>query len=86
MEKSYRAFREKLNQEHHWPCIYMFKFIVPKEKSSEILEMFPESEIKTKESKEGKYVSFTINQMIDSSDEVIKIYEEAHKIEGVIAL
>lgn len=48
--------------------------------------LFPSNELSTKESKGGKYVSVTAKIMMGSSDDVIKIYEEAHKVEGVIAL
>jgi putative lipoic acid-binding regulatory protein len=86
MGSSYRAFKEKLDLEHQWPSIYMFKFIVPKDLKSAIPKMFPDEKISTRESKEGNYISYTIEKMMNSSDEVISIYEEAHKIEGIIAL
>ena len=86
MSSSYRAFKEKLDLEHQWPSVYMFKFIVPKNLKNVIPEMFPDENISTRESKEGNYISYTIEIMMKSSDEVISIYEEVHKIEGIIAL
>ena len=86
MSTTHRAFKEKLDKEHAWPGMYMFKFIVPKEKQDAILELFPGEKIAAKESKGGKYISYTIKMMMESSDAVIAIYEEAHKVEGVIAL
>lgn len=83
---SYQSFKEKLDQEHRWPSLYMFKFIVPKSKRETIPAMFPDLELKSRESKEGNYISYTIEIIMESSEEVISIYEEAHKVEGLIAL
>lgn len=79
-------FKEKLDQQHSWPSLYMFKFIVPRQKEGEIQVLFPYNELTTKESAGGKYVSVTAKVMMGSSDEVIRIYEEAYKVEGVISL
>jgi uncharacterized protein len=86
MEDNYSTFRERLNNNHIWPSLYMFKFIVPKGKEMEISKLFPKNEVETKESSSGNYISLTTKVMISSSDEVIRIYEEAQKVEGVIAL
>lgn len=85
-ERKYEEFLRKLESQHEWPSLYMFKFIVPAGKEDGIRKLFPMNEVVEKPSKEGKYVSLTIQVMINSSDEVVRIYEEAHKIEGVIAL
>lgn len=79
-------FKEKLDQQHSWPSLYMFKFIVPREKEHQIQTLFPYNELSTKESAGGKYVSVTAKVMMGSSDDVIRIYEEAYKVEGVISL
>lgn len=83
---SYKAFREKLDAEHKWPAYYMFKFIVPREKESEIYSILPKEKWSSKASKSGTYLSFTAKILITSSDEVIEMYEKAHEIEGIIAL
>lgn len=85
-DKTFEEFKEKLDSQHVWPSIYMFKFIVPKGKEAEILSLFPKNELTSKSSKEGNYTSFTAKVMMGSSNDVIKIYQEAYKIEGVIAL
>ena len=64
----------------------MFKFIAPKGKENEIRLLFPKNDIKEKISKQGNYSSLTIKMMINSSEQVIHIYKEANKVEGVIAL
>ena len=86
MATGYKAFKEKLDLEHKCPCPYMFKFIVPKSKKDAIRKLFPKQQMLEKRSKEGNYVSYTIEMVMQSSDEVIRIYEQAHKIEGIIAL
>ena len=88
MEKSYEAFREKLDAEHQWPTVYMFKFIVPQDRENEMLNTFPQEEWEwsSRKSKNGAYTSFTSKKMINSSDEVIEIYKIAHEIKGIIAL
>ena len=86
-EDSKRAnFKKQLDEQHSWPTLYMFKFIVPKTKEGEVLELFPSNEISTKESNNGKYVSVTAKVMMQSSETVVAVYEKAHAIEGVIAL
>ena len=86
MAFSFNAFKETLDQQHQWPGVYMFKFIVPEGKEGGISRLFPDTKLKSKKSKSGKYISLTAEITIESSDQVIKIYKEAQKIEGVIAL
>lgn len=85
-ELSRENFKEKLDSQYSWPSLYMFKFIVPKGKEVKVLHLFPYNEVTTKESKNGNYVSVTAKVMMGSSEDIIKIYEEAYKIEGVISL
>lgn len=85
-DQSIENFKDKLDSQHIWPSLYMFKFIVPKGKEGEIYSLFPRNETSTKPSKAGNYISITAKIMMPSSDEVIKIYQQAHKVEGVIAL
>ena len=86
MKKDYSEFIEKLENQHTWPSEYMFKFIVPNGKEEEVKKLFPKNILTEKPSRTGKYVSITAKIMIASSDAVIEIYEEASKIEGLIAL
>lgn len=86
MGKSYQAFREKLDLEHKWPGLYIFKFIVPSEKEDEIYNILPEKYWTKRHSRSGAYTSFTAKVNMNSSDDVIEIYKLAHEIEGLIAL
>ena len=83
---SFRAFKEKLDQEHKWPSTYMFKFVVPKVKIDEFQQAFEKEYFQQKESKAGNYTSFTLKKTMDSSDEVVEFYVRAKKIDGLIAL
>ena len=85
-DKSILGFRQKLDQQHDWPALYMFKFIVPRGKEQEIKKLFPKNDILEKLSSKGNYSSLTIQMMLNSSEEVIRIYTEAGQVEGVIAL
>ncbi len=80
------AFREKLEATHVFPALYMFKFIVVDSLQDEVKKLFPGHEVKIKPSSKGKYVSITTQTMMPNSESIIKIYEEAAKIEGIIAL
>lgn len=80
------SFREKLNQHYAWPTVYMFKFIVPSGKETEVKALFPNQGMTEKLSANGKYTSVTIQLNMNSAEEVIVIYQQATKIEGLIAL
>jgi hypothetical protein len=64
----------------------MFKFIVPREKTGELTAFFGGRPFTTRPSKNSRYVSFTAELEMQSSGEVIALYREAGKIEGIIAL
>lgn len=83
---SFKAFKEKLDNEHKWPTTYMFKFVVPSAKAPELKAILSKESFQTKSSKNGKYVSFTMRKLMKSSDEVVAIYLKAKHIEGLIAL
>lgn len=84
--ESFKAFKEKLDNEHSWPATYMFKFVVPNTKTHELKTIFAKESFQTKDSKTGKYVSFTMKKLMNSSDEVIEIYMRVREVEGLIAL
>lgn len=82
----FSQFREKLEKHYAWPALYTFKFIVPKGKEQAIKMMLPNHAATERQSKNGKYTSVTFQMMAHSSDAVIAVYQEASKIEGIIAL
>jgi len=59
----YNALRKKLNEEHQWPSVYLFKFIVPDtpELLAKVQTLFTsEAIISYKKSKSGKYISVSV--------------------------
>ena len=80
------SFKEKLESQHQWPGGYIFKFIVPVDKVEEVKALFPDVEVVEKASSKGNYKSLTVKAHISSSDDVIMLYIEAKKIEGIISL
>lgn len=82
----FEAFRLKLDQIHSWPTLYMFKFIVPNGKQAVVKELFPLHTTTEKESKNGNYISLTLQMMMPSADAVIDVYKKVSAIEGIIAL
>ena len=80
------SFREKLDQHYAWPSLYVFKFIVPTGKETEVKNIFPQHHTTEKISRNGKYTSITIQMMMPSSEAVIDVYVSVENIEGLIAL
>ncbi|MGF1638779.1 MAG: DUF493 family protein [Cyclobacteriaceae bacterium] len=83
---SRQSFKQKLDDEHNFPTEYLFKFIVPKDKEQEMYDIFSKSTYVIKPSSGGNYLSFTARVQMQSSDDVITIYERAYTIEGIISL
>ena len=88
-EKFYADLEQKLKDYHKFPSTYIFKFIVPNnlESLAEVEALFSDKVvITTRESKTGKYISVTGKEIILQSKEVISVYKNAEKIEGLISL
>ncbi len=81
--------KAQLDEHHDWPSVYMFKFIMLNEveKTEHFLSLFSgTADVQRKFSKAGKYVSFTVTEVMLSSDAVLDRYKEVGEIEGVIPL
>ncbi len=85
-QESIKSFREKLDMEYTWPARYTFKFIVPSDKKSVLVNLFQNHDVTEKQSSKGNYISITAKIMAPSSDFIIDYYIKASKIEGVISL
>ncbi len=84
-----QRLRDKLNEIHTWPSIFMFKFILPSdpERIAKLKLIFGESaEIKERLSANGKYTSLTIREMMMDADAIFVRYMMASEIEGIISL
>ncbi|MBI9033293.1 MAG: DUF493 family protein [Bacteroidales bacterium] len=85
----YQKLKERLKENHTWPSVFMFKFIVPDKpkKLAEVKALFGEEAIVSFHgSSKGKYVSITIKEVMLNENEVIEKYKKASKIEHLIAL
>ncbi len=80
------SFRKKLDEHYAWPALYVYKFIVPKAREDLVKNLFPFHPVSEKLSKQGNYISVTIQAMMQSSDAVIEMYLKAAEIEGIVAL
>ncbi len=69
-----------------WPAVYPFKFIVPIEQVQAVMALFSKSEVQTRVSRNGNYISLTARPLMYNSEKVIEKYREALQIEGLIAL
>ncbi len=89
-DEFYASLKEKLETTHNFPEDYVFKFITNNDelKHTEIYRAFDDTEftLSSKESKNGKYTSITINAFVLDANQVIRIYKEVGKIQGVIML
>jgi len=79
-------FRKQLADHYTFPTSYLFKFIVPVGEKDRFIGLFPEINFDIKNSKNGKYVSFSTKIIVNSSEEVIDIYTKAYTINGIISL
>ena len=87
----YKNLEEKLAETSDWPTSYMYKFIVPtKDKSiQDITAIFDNmgAVITTKESKNKKYTSVSVQARMPSPGMVISKYKEVgEKVKNVISL
>ena len=89
-EEFYKSLKEKLENQHDFPEDYLFKFIIPTDQSklTEIYKVFDgiRFTLGNRESKNGKYTACNINAFVLDADQVVNIYKEVAKIEGVILL
>lgn len=90
-EEFYRKLKVQLAETSNWPGAYLYKFIVPTEvsKIKQIEGIFDNlgAVITTKQSKNGKYTSVSVNVRMKDPDQVISKYKEvAQKVKGVISL
>lgn len=85
-EERLTGFKAKLDAAYVWPSLYMFKFIVPRQRVNDVKELFPKHVSTEKQSENGKYTSLTFNMMMPSSEAVVGVYKKVGHIEGLIAL
>jgi len=90
-DEFYEKLKSQLYDTALWPTEYLYKFIVVSKGTGvkDIEGLFNDlgAVINTKESKNGKYTSVSINVRMKNPEGVIAKYKEvAENIEGVISL
>lgn len=90
-EEFYKKLKINLEENHNFPENYLYKFILSNsdsEKLSELYQVFDglEYSITTKESSNKKYIGVSISCFVLDANQVIKLYQEVGKIEGIIML
>ncbi len=81
--------RQRLDQVHEWPSVYMYKFIFEPDadRLAAVTALFPpEAELLRKYSTGGKYLSLTVTEVMMSANEVVERYDRASVIPGLIVL
>ena len=85
-ESELDSFRSSLDANYDWPCLYPFKFIVPKDQSDAVLELFADDPVQSNESSTGRFIAYTMEMNVHSCDEVIAIYQRVARVPGIISL
>lgn len=78
-----------LDEQHSWPSVYAFKFIVPEASVPALKDTLPEAErVDERASSGGKYTAFTFHCPVASGREVLDTYARVHGrgIPGLISL
>ena len=87
--KDFKALQNKLNEAGDWPRVYFFKFIIPSDnkKLARVEALFgPEAQVYIKQSTNGNYLSISAKELMLNAESIIKRYEKAVQIEGLMAL
>jgi putative lipoic acid-binding regulatory protein len=84
--RNIESFKNQLEIHYDFPTEYLFKFIAPMAQVEELKSLFPPGKISIKHSKTGKYVGISCKLHVESSNQIIDIYNEAYLIKGIISL
>ena len=82
----FTKFKALLDEQMQWPEHYSFKFVVKTEQKTQLLELLEEHSVEEKISKKGTYTSITSKKLVHSSEDVVAVYQEVSKIEGILSL
>ncbi|MCS6988205.1 MAG: DUF493 domain-containing protein [Chloroherpetonaceae bacterium] len=84
-EPSFEGLRMRLD-ELEYPTWFMFKFIAPLAGLVQLRNLFEGYPVRFNPSRNGNYIGITAELEMQSSSDIIAIYKQAAKIEGVILL
>lgn len=83
-------FKENLDACHQWPCGYVFKFIVAAEGLDELVavvnSLVPSPDLSTRTTSNGKWVGLTVEAELESSDQVVAVYQRVAELETILTL
>lgn len=88
-EDFYTKLKQKLEEQHTFPSVYLFKFIIPSDnkKLAQVEALFgSEAQVSTRQSSSNKFISISAKEVMLSADSIIAVYKKAEKIEGIISL
>jgi hypothetical protein len=83
---SVEKFKELLDQTYQWPDYYDFKFIVKIDDKDTVLSHLDGFSVVETPSKNGNYISINARKLINTTQEVVDVYELMSKIKGLISL
>ena len=86
MDEENKKFKQLLDDYYEWPTPYLYKFVLPRNKLTELELIFPFEELKVRPSSKGHYVSVSLIRLTKSSEEIIEIYRKVSQIEGTLIL
>jgi uncharacterized protein len=89
MDDRLLKLRAILIEDKRWPQVYYFKFIVPNdnEKIIAVKRLFTDpSKITYKTSRDIRFIGISCKEIMPDPDSVISVYEEASRVDGLIAL
>lgn len=76
-----------LNEQHEWPTVFVFKFIVPADRGGELEALFPEAlKLESRPSSGGKYLAYSVHCRLASAEDVLVYYARAHGIPELLSL
>ncbi|HUF08861.1 MAG TPA: DUF493 domain-containing protein [Rhodothermales bacterium] len=79
-------FKRLLDEQNDWPAPFTFKFIVSKDQLEALREVLDGYDLRTRESRNGNYLAITLDPVMESSEDVLRIYGRASKIKGIVSL
>jgi uncharacterized protein len=88
MEDTFEKLKAQLEL-MEWPNVYFFKFIVPNNSKAvaQTANLFdPAADIQFHESKNGKFISVSVKEVMLDVASIMEIYQKAQAIEGIISL
>lgn len=88
-EERRERLRKQLDAFHDWPSAFTFKFVLPNDPAriAELKKLFGVgAEYSERQSRNGNYISFTIQETLPSAEHVFVRYESASRIEGIMSL